>query len=172
MLGIMAYQGKAYKAKPQWSLDDGAITTASGNPITRSNMVYKKAGGSDPGKKQIDKTFHGLPRHSVTARNRREKPNHLMRDSVSVVNQLSVVSSQFSVEEAEPCSSLSTPTRRYAETFLDLGSSGLKRAGRLTYSGNQFLFSHRQPTTLPRNLGKFLPPYRWRFGQVGGFSEH
>jgi hypothetical protein len=23
---------------------------------------------------------------------------------------------------------------------------------------------------LPRNLGKFLPPYRWRFGQVGGFS--
>ena len=24
---------------------------------------------------------------------------------------------------------------------------------------------------LPRNLGKFLPPYRWRFGQVGGFSE-
>ena len=24
-------------------------------------MVYKKVGGSDPGKKQIDKTFHGLP---------------------------------------------------------------------------------------------------------------
>ena len=24
---------------------------------------------------------------------------------------------------------------------------------------------------LSRNLGKFLPPYRWRFGQVGGFSE-
>jgi hypothetical protein len=25
---------------------------------------------------------------------------------------------------------------------------------------------------LPRNLGKFLPPYRWRFGQVGGFYEN
>src|ERR1700722_1589826 len=28
-----------------------------------------------------------------------------------------------------------------------------------------------KPILLPRNLGKFLPPYRWRFGQVGGFSE-
>ena len=61
MLGIMAYQGKAYKAKTDWNPDDAAISSPSGKSIERSGMVYKKTGGNNTTKTQVEKTYHGVP---------------------------------------------------------------------------------------------------------------
>jgi hypothetical protein len=62
MLGIMKYQAKAYKAKAEWQPDNAAITTPSGNPITRSDppKVFKKASRSNTTKDQAEATFHGI----------------------------------------------------------------------------------------------------------------